>query len=271
MAGVRLRGRSGRQAQAEDEAADSVDVPAAVVCAVCGRGDCLGCAVEASSASGVIAIVPWERPQAGWMGRFWGTVHATTRGAEGFFRAMPDGKVGPALRFAVLAEILAVSSTALVITPIVVLLVPGLFFRFVTQASTRDSVALAALVGVVGFTLLLLGAHAVHGVAFGKRIPRSRALRFGLYACGWDFGSSPAGLVTALVSGGFGSALSLAASSVTAPARAAEAALEGVFLLYGAEAGRAKRRAVALAMLIAVPAVLVVLALVAATALFLPR
>lgn len=266
MAEVRLRGLRGREP--EDEAADSIEVPAAVVCAMCGRGDCPGCALEASAASGVIAIVPWERPQAAWTGRLWQTVHATTRGAEGFFRAMPDGKIAPALRFAALVELLAVGSTALVVTPFVVLAIPGLFFRFVTQATTREAVALAALVGVAGFTLLLLAAHAVHGVSFGKRISRTRALRLGLYACGWDFGSSPAGLITAVFSGGFGSALALAASSVSAPARAADAALDGIFLVYGADARRAKRRAVALAMLIAVPAVLVVLALIVATALF---
>ncbi|HEY3595619.1 MAG TPA: hypothetical protein VGL13_17150, partial [Polyangiaceae bacterium] len=228
----------------------------------------LGCAVEASSASGVIAIVPWERPQTGWTSRLWGTVQATTRGAEGFFRAMPDGKIGPALRFAILAEIFAVASTALVIAPLVVLAVPGLLLRFITHASTRESVALATLVAVIGFSTLLVGAHAIHGMSFGTRIARSRALRLGLYACGWDFGSSPAGFVVALMSGGVGSAFALAASSVGAPARAAEAALDGLFLLYGDEARRAKRRAVALAMLIAVPAVLVVLALVVVTALF---
>jgi hypothetical protein len=266
MAEVRLRGF--RRRESEDEAADSIDVPAAVVCAVCGRGDCPGCTLEASSASGVIAIVPWERPQAAWTGRFWQTVHATTRGAEGFFRAMPDGKVAPAFRFALVAELFAVGSTALFIAPLVVLAIPGLLFRFLTQASTRETVALSALVGVVGFTVLLLAAHAIYGLSFSKRILRTRALRLGLYACGWDFGSSPAGLLTAFASGGFGAALALASSSVTAPSRAAEAALDGIFLLYGDDARRAKRRAVALAMLVAVPAVLVVLALIVVTALF---
>src|SRR6266536_484743 len=128
MAFVRLRSPAGRDA--DDEAADSVEVPAAVLCAVCGRGDCLGCNPESTTASGVIAIVPWERGPGKWNSRFWATVHATTRGAEGFFRAMPDGPVGPALRFAVLAEAFAVSSTAVVVMPMVVLGMPGLFLRF---------------------------------------------------------------------------------------------------------------------------------------------
>jgi hypothetical protein len=266
MAFVRLRDFAGTGA--DDEAADSVEVPAAVVCAVCGRGDCLGCNEEGTTASGVIAIVPWERGPGPWRGRFWATVYATTRGAEGFFRALPDGQVAPAFRFAVLAETFAVASTALFVTPLVVLGVPGLLFRFLTHESTRAAVALSALVGVVGFTLLLLGAHAVHGISFGPRIPRTRSLRLGLYACGWDFGSSPAGLLTALVAGGFGAARTLAVSSVTAPARAADAALDGIFRLQGAQARSLKRRAVVIAMLVAVPAVVVVLGLIVLTALF---
>jgi hypothetical protein len=266
MAEARLRKSRGRNA--EDEAADSIDVPAAVVCAVCGRGDCAGCSPDDITASGVMAIVPWERAQLGWMGRFWATVHATTRGAEGFFRALPDGAVGPALRFAVLAEVFAVVSTAVIVTPLVVLGIPGLLLRFATHQPTREAVALSALVGVAGFTLLLLGAHAVHGMSFGGSISRSRALRLGFYACGWDFGSSPAGLLTALFLGGFGTAFSLAASSITAPARAADAALDGIFLLRGRAAQSAKRRAVLIAMAVAVPAVVVVLGLIVLTAIF---
>jgi hypothetical protein len=265
MASVRLRGFSQRP---EEEAADSIDVPAAVVCAVCGRGDCPGCGDEANTASGMIAIVPWERAQMSWPGRFWATVHATTRGAEGFFRALPDGQVAPAFRFAVLAEIFAVGSTAIVITPLAVLGIPGLLLRFLTQGTTRQAVALAALVGIVGFTLLLLVAHAVHGISLGKRIPRTRALRLGLYACGWDFGSSPAGVLTAFAAGGFAAARALTASSITAPARAADAALDGIFRLEGREGLALKRRAVVVAMAVAVPAVVVVMALVVATALF---
>jgi hypothetical protein len=265
MALVRLRRFPQRS---EDEAADSVDVPAAVVCAFCGRGDCLGCGDEANAASGMIAIVPWERAQMSWSGRFWATVHATTRGAEGFFRALPDGQVAPAFRFALLAEIFAVGSTALVVTPLAVLGVPGLLLRFLTQGTTRQAVALAALVGIVGFTALLLVAHAVHGICLGKLIPRTRALRLGLYSCGWDFGSSPAGIVTAFASGGFGAVRALTASSITAPARAADAALDGIFRLQGREGVALKRRAVVVAMAVAVPAVIVVLALIVFTALF---
>jgi len=252
----------------DEEGVDSIDVPAAVVCVICGRGDCPGCYEERTGASGVIAIIPWERPQPAWPARFFATVQATTRGAEGFFCALPDGSVSPAFRFALLAEILAVGSTAAVLAPLAVLSVPGLLLRFVSNGTTREAVGLSTLVGVVGFTVLLVVAHAVHGLALGPTASRTRALRLGLYGCGWDFGSSPAGVVAATFAGGIRASLSLVVTSVTAPARAIEAALDGVFHLERDAAQKAKRRAMRIAMSICVPAVAVILALIGMTALF---
>ncbi len=176
------RGRTLRPARQEldDEAVDSIDVPAAVVCTRCGRGDCLGCLEERTGASGVMAIVPWERLQPAWPSRFFATVQATTRGAEGFFCALPDGAISPAFRFALLAEAFAVGSTAAIIAPLVVLGIPGLLLRFLTSGATRGVVGLATLVGVAGFTALLVGAHALHGLSLGGAASRSRALRLGL-------------------------------------------------------------------------------------------
>jgi hypothetical protein len=241
------------------EIEDSMEVPAAVVCAVCGSGECTGCVAEQTGASGIIAIVPWERQNLGLYNRLFDTVQATTRGAESFFMALPDGAVSPALRFAFLSEACAVGSTALVITPMVVAGIPGLLLRFFLSGATRQAVGLSALVGIVGFTLLLVGAHAVHGLVLGREASRSRALRFGLYACGWDFGSSPAGLMSAGVSSGPRSAASLFASSMSAPVRATKAALAGMFHLQGEAAVKARRRAVAIALAVSVPAVIVVL------------
>ena len=80
------------------------DVPAAVLCAFCGRGDCTGCGGADEQASGIVAIVPWERPGAGTWSRLFATAKLTTVGAESFFSALPDGEASPALRFAVVAE-----------------------------------------------------------------------------------------------------------------------------------------------------------------------
>jgi hypothetical protein len=256
------------QQDSDEDTVDSVDVPAAVICAWCGRGDCAGCARERAGASGVIAIVPWERPLSAWPGRFFATVQATTKGAEGFFRALPDGPISPALSFAVIAEVFAVTSTAVLVAPLVVLGIPGLLLRFLSDDGTRSAVVLATLVGILGFTLLLVGAHALHGWVLAPEISRSRGLRLGFYACGWDFGSSPAGVVAATYAEGMAAGFALLGSSVTAPSRSIDAALVGLFRLDGDKARRAKRRAMRLALLTSVPGVVLVMTLVAATALF---
>jgi hypothetical protein len=126
----------------------------------------------------------------------------------------------------------------------------------------------ATAVGVLGFTLLLVGAHALHGILLAPDVSRSRALRFGFYACGWDFGSSPAGFVAATYAEGFQAAFALIGSSVTAPSRSIDGALAGMFRLDADQARRAKRRAMRVAMGASVPGVVVVMVLVVATALF---
>jgi len=265
-----LRVRAPRPAaqDSDEETVDSVDVPAAVICAWCGRGDCSGCAKESAGSSGVIAIVPWERPFSAWTGRFFATVQATTQGAEGFFRTLPDGPISPAFTFAVIAEIFAVASTAAVIAPLVVLGIPGLLLRFLSDDITRSAVLWATLVGVVGFTLLLVGAHALHGWVLAPEVSRTRGLRLGFYACGWDFGSSPAGVVAATWAKGVRAGFSLLGSSVTAPSRSIDAALAGLFRLQGDQARRTKRRAMRLAMWTSVPGVVLVMTLIVATAIF---
>jgi hypothetical protein len=264
----RVRSTRPAQQDSDEESADSVDVPAAVICAWCGRGDCAGCAKERAGASGVIAIVPWERPLSAWPGRFYATVQATTKGAEGFFRTLPDGPISPAFGFAVIAEILAVTSTAALIAPLVVLGIPGLLLRFLSDDGTRSTVLLATLVGITGFTLLLVGAHALHGWMLAPEVSRTRGLRLGFYACGWDFGSSPAGFVAATYAESVGAGFSLLGSSVSAPSRSIDAALTGTFRLDPDTARRVKRRAMRLAMLTSVPGVIVVMAAIVATALF---
>jgi hypothetical protein len=250
----------------DDDVADAMDVPAAVVCAVCGRGDCPGYCDEPTGTSGVVAIVPWERPSVPWFARLFATVQATTQGAETFFFALPDGSVLPALLFAVLAEGCAVGSMAALLVPFVVAGIPGLPLRVVTNASTRQIVLFSTVVAILGFTALLVGAHALHGLSLGKKA-RRRAVRVGLYACGWDFGASPAGVLAAGLSGGARSAWALLSASITAPRRGVDAALEGIFQVRGAAAQRARRRAIWIAMTASVAALVVVLCLVAATAL----
>ncbi|MEO7330598.1 MAG: hypothetical protein ABI193_18635, partial [Minicystis sp.] len=69
-----LRSKSPR----DDDPVDSFEVPAAILCACCGQADCLGCSTATDTESGVLAIIPWERANAGTWTRLWATANATT-------------------------------------------------------------------------------------------------------------------------------------------------------------------------------------------------
>jgi len=74
--------------------------------------------------------------------------------------------------------------------------------------------------------------------------------------------------VAATYAEGVAEGFKLLRDSVTAPSRSIDAALMGLFRLEPEKARRAKRRAMRLAMLTSVPGVILVMALVVATALF---
>src|SRR5260370_11831744 len=96
------------EARPDGEDPDS-DVPAAVVCARCGDADCPGC-VNDLMQSGVVALVPWERPGRPVFERLWEAARATPLDAQHFFEVLPGGCLLPALRFAVLSEVGASSA-----------------------------------------------------------------------------------------------------------------------------------------------------------------
>src|SRR5262252_49239 len=189
-----------------------VEVPAAVVCAQCGDADCPGCQSELSR-SGVVTIVAWERPGGRTLGKMWETAHAATRDAEAFFELLPDGPIAPALRVA---------------------LDPG----------ARELALRIFATGVPGLALLLVLAHAAHGLSLdlgakksGARPAASRALRFGLYATGWDLVQSPIGAVVIGIKRGLGAWVSMHLSGV--PTRSSRAFLRGCYRLGGKAADRA--------------------------------
>lgn len=213
-----------------------VDFPAAVVCAICGDPDCLGCAEERSR-SGVISIVAWERP-GGSFERLWSTSKAATLNAEAFFESLPEGPITPAFRFALFAEVLA--ATAMLVC------VGGAFFVALLvfgALSSVDTAAIgfacrAAFASVFGLALLLVAAHSAHGLTLGLAARRrgakaslARALRFGLYSAGWDLVLGPIGFVGLLRE-----KASLVNVAVGLPTRASLAFLRGTYRLEGADA-----------------------------------
>src|SRR5262245_19742084 len=139
----------------QDDLPDIFDVPAAVLCARCGQPDCPGCEDPTETGSGVVAIVPWERPGTMWQ-RLWATARASTLGAQTFFAARPDGPVRPAAGFAVLAELLAVASMLVLLTPVLALVLPGLAAAVVRDPEMRERALFWAAVGIPALSLWMV-------------------------------------------------------------------------------------------------------------------
>jgi hypothetical protein len=235
---------------ADEGALDFAEVPAAVVCAFCGRPDCAGCldVPEPTQASGVLAIVPWERPGQGVLTRLWATARAATLRPSELFAALPEGGVLAPLSFALLAELASVVGLAISAIPLL-----GLAPDFV-RIALSDPVIYALVVRVIGFgipalAIAMVVLHALHGVLTDRAarragsLHRGRGLRFGLYACGWDLVTLPLGLLIVAVGDGFGVAAKAATQSLAAPAVATRAYLSGVHGLAAPQARQAARSA----------------------------
>ncbi|MEP7049418.1 MAG: hypothetical protein ABJB12_03655 [Pseudomonadota bacterium] len=256
-----------------DSALDLVEVPATVVCAVCGTPDCLGCAAfEHTNASGVVAIIPWERPGMGFFRRLWQTSTLATVHSRTFFASLPDGDISPALTYALVCETFAVSGLGIIGALLALAFLPELPHLMVDDPLLRRAVVRGALSGIVMLMFAMVSVHAAHGVALdlaARRLggrSKGRGLRFGLYACGWDLITLPFGLLTTALVEGPKAARRAAPLGLTAPLQAAEAYLTGLHGLNPETARLAARRAayftaVPLLIILAAGALLVALAL----------
>jgi hypothetical protein len=235
----------------ESEELVEADVPATVVCAHCGDADCPGCLNELTR-SGVVAVVPWERPGTSAWTRLWATARATTFDADRFFETMPDGPLGPALRFAVASEMIASAAMGLLLFVPLTILAPG----WVKHVLLDEGGLLLRVVvaGVPALAALLVAAHVAHGWALdlgarrsGARGATTRAIRFGLYATGWDLVIGPLGAVVVALKEGLRASFSIAGVGMGLPGRSARAFLRGCYRLEGRSAQPALRASYAAA------------------------
>lgn len=234
------------------EASELVDVPAAVVCLVCGEADCNGCEDREQSRSGIVAIVAWERPGLPALTRLWATARSTTRDTEAFFELLPDGPVVPALRFAAICELVAATAMLVAILPIAALVAPEWLRHVAFDASARAMALRVLFIGMPVFAGFLVFLHTMHALAIdlgatrngGVRKTRSRALRFGLYACGWDLVMGPLGVLVVALKEGAKAAAGLV-DSASVPSRATRAFLRGCYRLDGERARKAESTATA--------------------------
>ena len=246
-----LEERIEREAREEREAIDRgsspdlLDVPAAVVCALCGDADCPGCRehLEDLSRSGIVSVVAWERPGMPALTRLWSTARSTTRDAEGFFELLPDGPIMPALRFAALCELLASAAAFVSFLAVAAVIAPEWLQHLARDPRAREVAFRVIVLGLPAFAGMLVVAHAAHGLSInagatrnGARSARSRALRFGLYACGWDLVMGPLGAIIVAIKEGARASAGLASSLSGLPTRATQAFLRGCYRLDGERA-----------------------------------
>ena len=232
----------------DDEIFDRIEVPAAVVCARCGEADCLGCDPD-EERSGFLTIVPWERPDTSAVQRFLLTARLATERPESFFEALPDGHVGSALRFALLAELTAALALLAFGAGALAIAFPSLSSHVLSGPGATTFVLRAVVVGLPTVAAILVGAHVVHALAIdwaarkaGARGQRSRALRFGLYAAGWDVMLGPVGLVVITLSAGPRALVGLLRAGSDVPRRATMAFLRGAYAIGGEPAKIALKR-----------------------------
>lgn len=222
------------------------DIPAAVVCVRCGDPDCLGCEESDLSRSGIVSIVAWERPATPMLSRLWSTARSSTRDAEAFFELLPDGPLAPALRFAATCELLASGAAFLGFLAVAAVVAPEWLKHVALDPAARSMAFRVLVLGLPAFAGLLVVAHAAHGLSIdagarkqGARPARTRALRFGLYACGWDLVMGPIGAVVVAIKEGLGASLNLASALSGLPTRATNAFLRGCYRLEGDRAKKA--------------------------------
>ena len=236
-----------------DEAAlELVEVPATVVCAMCGLPEC-SCDVDRPSAfSGVVAIVPWERPGGTVLSRLWATAKLGTLSPGPFFSALPPGGLAAPLLFGVLAELLSALGLVVTFGALAVLVLPALGPELLDNLALRRLIVQIVAWGVPALSLGMVLLHAAHGVALDAAARREgskqpgRGLRFGLYGCGWDLVTLPLGLLLLTLTDGPLTALRHSARGLTAPNKAALAYMTHVHHFERDVAVRASRRAVSL-------------------------
>jgi hypothetical protein len=147
--------------------------------------------------------------------------------------------------FAIVAELCAASSMLMMLAggTALALLAFGLF----PDGASLSFIFRGLLLAIVGLTTLLVGAHATHGFALdvgARRAPAPpppgqwrRALRFGLYAAGWDLVLGPVGFFVLLFREGPKAAFGILDIARRLPTRSSIAFLRGA---YRVEEARAK-------------------------------
>lgn len=176
------------------------EIPPAIACAHCGDPNCEGCSEKEPEVPSQRALspLPWEERESRFFSRLVETSELSATRPEVVFGRLSAGRISIALSFAVWCEFLAVGSFTIVW---------GLgfyaMFPFITRQMLSSPAVLiliaSILLGLISFVIFI---HALWGVGLewgiaraGGKADMNRGIRFGLYACGWDLLTSPAGVL----------------------------------------------------------------------------
>lgn len=191
-----------QRSASHDQENDSSDFPPVIACATCGRPSCEGCASALpAAASGAPCPLPWEG-QRGGVRAFVKTALLSVEQPELTFASASSMTLGRAFSFALLCETFALSSFGFAGLAWGYFMMP----RWITQLlltpyfwPTAGAILLILVAGML-VVHLAWGALLERGIK-AQQLPteRKQGLCFGLYACGWDFITSPLGVVCALL------------------------------------------------------------------------
>ncbi len=152
------------------------------------------------------------------------------------------------------------------------LVAPSFISYLLTDPSARSFALRALVASVPSLAVLLVAAHVVHGVALDLGAPaqlrtrarRAHALRFGLYATGWDVVLGPIGAVIVGIQDGFKGLAHLTRIAGSLPGVSARAFLKGAYGLQGEQASASLRWSfIASALVISIAVLVTTAALVA--------
>ncbi len=234
-----------RKEQLDEDALELVEVPAAVVCAQCGDPECPGCVDvdEPTQASGVVAVIPWERPGATPMARMISTARLSTLNADSLFGSLPGGEVSKAMKFAMLVELLAISSLAVLWAPVIYALAPDFWQAVWAAPAARRTLVSMVVAGIPAAAAAMVALHVVWGLALELGVRRvggkpswKRGLRFAAYSCGWDLVTSPFGFIALTLADGPAKAVDALKAAVRVPRKAPRAYARGAHKLSLADA-----------------------------------
>jgi hypothetical protein len=171
-----------------------LEVPPIARCTICAAFDCDG--IHAVVAP--VAELAWEGDSGSWTGRLLCTARqSVTADASDCLDVNPP-RVGRALAFALLAEVGAIGSLALLGAGMVVLVFPQGMSTLLCEGILAS--ALALLVAFMVIVHLSWGFGLELAVRWrGARPDLARSLTFALYACGWDLLTSPLGALLVLL------------------------------------------------------------------------